>query len=250
MKNIARLKIGLILLLCLGLSLSCGGKVTTRTEEPVYKFTINGVVVKDMNSGKDISYFSILRDSKPFSGAVVTVGSDTLEDQGNGNYYMEGSALFAFGGSISVEVSSVQDDFTVSKLVEIPGSLSILELPADDKYNVGGHSVIVSWTASVKASGYFLSTVKPDGLPGYTERDLDKNRSENVPPDAFRTNQDNLVEGSYKVYVVAYWGGFPYYYGFPFDLPSGIPTGNIDGANGTIGAGVISQYVTIEVTSG
>jgi hypothetical protein len=35
-----------------------------------------------------------------------------------------------------------------------------------------------------------------------------------------------------------------------FGLPGGLPTGNIDGANGTIGAGVIAPLATIEVVSG
>lgn len=244
------MKIGIVLLICVALSLSCGGKVTTRTEESEYEFTVNGVVIKDMNSGNDICYFSILQDNIPFSGAVVTVGSDTLENQGNGNYYLDGSSLFSFGETISVTVSSVQDDFVVSKLVVMPGSFSIKELPANDEVNVGGHSVVVSWNPSESASGYFLSTVKPDGLPGYTQWDENKDGTETIPPDAFRTSQGSLVEGIYEVYVVSYWGGFPYYSGLPFEVPPGIPTGNIDGASGTIGAGVISQYVTIDVTTG
>jgi len=250
MKHLIMMKNGLVLFLFLMLSLSCGGKVTTRTNPPEYKFTINGVVVKDMNLGKDIAYFAILRDDDPFEGAVVKVGSDTLVNQGNGNYYLEGFPLFSFEQTVTILISSTDDDFDLTKSVVIPGDFSIVELPEDDKLNVGGHSIDISWTPSVHASGFFLSMVRPGGLSGYTMRDENKDRTEKILPEAFRTSQDLVEEGFYEVYVIAYSESFLYYPGISFEMLPGLPTGNINGANGTIGAGVIAPSVTIEVTSG
>ncbi len=249
MKYKTAMKNGLILFLLIIFSFSCGGKVTTRTPQEQYKFTINGVVAKDMNSGKDIAYFAVLRDSNPFDSALVKVGSDTLANQGNGNYYLEGFPLFNYGQTVSINISSAGDDFSLATSVVIPGSFYINELPANDQLNAGGHSVPVAWSVSAGTGGYFLSMTGPAGSVGHAVLDQDKNRTETIPPDAFRTSPGDLVEGIYDVYVIAYYKSFLYYTGIAFELPPGLPTGNLDGANGTIGAGVIASSVAIEVTS-
>ncbi len=246
MKSLTGMKIGLVFLMCLILSLSCSDKVTMRTHSEEFMFTINGVLVKDMNLSKDIAYFAILRDGNPFDSAVVKVGSDTLANLGNGNYYLEGFALFSHEATVIVSVSSAQDDFNVSEPLVIPGSFLIDELPSNDSVNVDGHPVPIQWSGSAQASGYFLSVVRPDGTTGFTQLDEHNNRTETIDREAFREGLEP-IEGLYTVYVVAYSEGFPYYPGFPFELPSGLPTGNIEGANGTVGAGVIAPSVTIEV---
>jgi hypothetical protein len=250
MKYKTAMKNGLILFLLIIFSFSCGGKVTTRTPQDQYKFTINGVVAKDMNSGKDIAYFAVLRDGNPFDSAVVKVGSDTLANQGNGNYYLEGFPLFSYGQNVSINISYAGDNFSLATSVLIPGSFFIDELPGNSQLNVGGHSVPVEWGASTGAGGYFLSMTGPAGSVGHAVLDQDNNRAETIPPDAFRTSPGDLVEGFYDVYVIAYYKSFLYYSGIAFELPQGLPTGNLDGANGTIGAGVIAPLVEIEVTSG
>jgi hypothetical protein len=234
------------------LCFSCGGKTTTRPIKPTYKFTINGVVVKDLSLGKDIAYFTVLRDSTTFDSAVVKVGTYTLNNQGNGRYYKESSQLFNFGQNVSINISSPQDTFSLGTSVLMPGNFLINELPANDTLNVGGHYFTVSWQASAHASGYFLSVVKPDttpGIVGYTTLDDLNNRSENIPPDAFRIGI-NLVEGRYEVYVIAYSGSFLEYPGMPFELAQGLPKDNLDGVNGTIGAGVVAEKKSIRVTTG
>lgn len=240
----------LVLFLLIIFFFSCGGKVTTRPDDDEHEFTINGVVVKDMNSGKDIAYFSILRDSDPYAGAVVEVGSDTLENKQDGNYYLEGFPLFGFGKTVSISISSTETDLNVTTSRVIPSSFFIEELPADDQLNVGGHEVPVQWDASASASGYFLSVGGPAGSLGYAVLDEGNNRAETIPPDAFRDVPDNLVEGFYEIYVIAFSTSFAYFTSIAFELPAGLPTGNISGANGTIGAGVIAPSATIEVTSG
>jgi hypothetical protein len=241
----------IFLLLPLVLLVSCGGKRTTRPIQPKYKFTVNGVVVKDLSLGKDIAFFTILRDSVTFDSALVTVGGYTLNNQGSGKYSKEASQLFNFGQNVSITISCAKDSFSLATSVVIPGNFLINELPANDTLNVGGHNVIVSWQASAQASGYFLSVVKPDttpGIVGYTALDDLNNRSENIPPDAFRIG-DNLIKGRYEVYVIAYYRSFLEYPGMVFELALGLPTDNLDGTNGTIGAGVVAEKKYIRVTT-
>jgi hypothetical protein len=241
MKNIAGLKTGLIIIMILGLSLSCGGKVTTRTEEPEYQFTINGVLVKDMNSGKDISYFSILRDNKSFNGALVVVGTDTLANQGGGTYYKESSELFEFEEEVAVTVSSSGDNFSLSKTVVIPGSFQITSFNPPVLTSSNYHLLKVYGSASAGTDGYFINFIKPNGSNGYSGLVslIEMIQGKDIPRETFEEG-GGYKTGTYTVYAAAYQGGFPSFPGMPFYLPGDLPTGNVPGANGTIGAGVIA----------
>jgi hypothetical protein len=245
-----------LLLFPLVLFFYCGGKRTTRPTKPKYKFTINGVVVKDLNVDKDIAYLTVLKDSAAFDSAVVVLETayrtDTLLSQGNGVYYEETSHFFDFGHHVVVSVSSPTDKFNLSSLMVIPDYFYIDDLPLDgDTLNPGGLSVNVSWRPSVHASGYFLSVVKPDtipGLVGYTTLDDLNDRSEKILPEAFKIGE-NLIEGRYEVYVIAYYESFLEYPGMSFELPEGLPTNNIEDANGTIGAGLVAEKKYIRVVA-
>lgn len=240
----------IVLALCLMISLSCGGKVTTRTPPSEYRFTINGVVVKDKNLDKDFAYFNIMRDSDPFDGAVVKAGAHTLTSQGNGDYYKEDSPLFSYGQSVSATFSYSGDDFSTQASLVMPGNFNLnpLSLPGDS-LNPGGAEVTVTWGAAAGASGYVLSLVTPNVVPsavGFNA--IVKGLEKTIPVEAFRTTQGNLVEGVYEVYLVAYYGSFPEFPDITFQLPEGLPTGNISDANGTAGAGVIAAKKRIRVT--
>ncbi len=237
-----------ILILCLLLSLSCGGKVTTRPDGEELEFTINGVLVKDRNLDEDFAYLNILRNSDPYTEAVVQADTHVLTNQGNGNYYKEGPSLFDFGQNVSVTITC-PDDFTLGASAVMPNVFHIDPLPlSGDTLNPGGKAVRVTWTASASASGYILSVTTPDVVPsavGYVAHL--KGTVLSIPHETFTDAQDDLVQGVYEVYVVAYHGGFPQYPEMPFELPDGLPTGNINDANGTIGAGVIAEKARIRV---
>jgi len=250
MRHFSGKKNGLVLVLCMILSLSCGGKVTTRTTPEEYKFSINGVVVKDMDMGKDIAYFAVLRDGNPFEGAVVTVDSDTLVNQGNGNYYLEGFPLFGFGDNVSIHISSADDGFTLSTSVLMPGSFQITDINHPTVTSAQANDVVISFSLSENASGYFKSIVRPDGTNGYTalipaiefrETPIDRVAFGEVP---------DFITGTYQITLVSYRTSFVYYPGMEFYLPDGLPADNITGANGTIGAGVVAPSASIEAVPG
>jgi preprotein translocase subunit SecB len=119
-----------LLLFPLVLFLFCGGERTTRPTKPKYKFTINGVVVKDLSLDKDIAYFTILRDSTPFDSALVKVDQDTIKSQsgGSGIYSEEASHLFDFGDTLTIMVASAEDTFAVDFDVIIPGFFRITDI--------------------------------------------------------------------------------------------------------------------------
>lgn len=250
MKHLTIMKKGLVFFLLITFSFSCGGKVTTRTTPEEYQFTINGVAVKDMNTGKDFAYFAVLRDGDPFEGAVVSVGSDTLINEGNGNYYLEGFPLFSFGQNVFINISSADDDFNLSTSVLMPGSFQITNINPTTVRSAQANDVVISFSLSENASGYFKSIVRPDGTNGHTAL---------IPATDFRnTHIDRVafgevpefITGTYQITLVSYRASFVYYPGMEFYLPAGLPTDNISGANGTIGAGVVASSAAIEAEPG
>jgi hypothetical protein len=230
--------------------LSCGGKVITRPKPQENRFTVNGVVVKDLDQHVDFAYFNVLRDSDPFDGATVKVGSYTLTSQGSGDYYKEGSPLFTFGQNISVTVTSSGDNFNLTTSVVMPGSFQITSINHPTVTASQADNVVVYFSGSANATGYFKSTVRPDGSNGSTVviPALDYGQT-SIDRDAFYEGQ-NFITGTYQVYLVAYGASFVSYPDMQFFLPDGLPQGNLSGANGTIGAGVIAASATIEALPG
>ena len=243
--------VGLTLaLLAFTLLLSCGGKVTTRTPPQQKQFTINGVVVKDLDQGKDFAYFSVLKDSSPFNGAVVQVGAYTLTSQGSGGYYKEGSSLFSFGQNISVTVTSSGDNFSLTTSVVMPGSFQITSVNHPTITASQADKVVVYFSGSANATGYFKSIVRPDGSNGNTVLVPGTEYGQTaIDPDAFYEGNEFVI-GTYQVFLVAYGVSFVSYPDMPFYLPDGLPQGNFSGASGTIGAGVIAASAEIETLPG
>lgn len=238
----------LVLFLLIIFFFSCGGKVTTRPPSDDFEFTINGVVVKDMNLGKDVAYFSILRDGNPFAGAVVKVGSDTLENEGNGNYFLDGFPLFNYGQNVSINISSSADEFDLVTSRQIPGSFEITDINPTPVTAAKAEEVKVHCNSSTGASGYLINIIRPDGSNGYAGLVSlgDMMIGASIPRDAFFDELDVFITGTYQVFLVAYNSSFLYYSGMDFYLPAGLPSGNLSGANGTIGAGVVAASASIE----
>lgn len=224
----------------------CGGKRTTRTTEPKYKFTINGVVVKDLSLGTDIAYFTILRDSVAFDSALVKVGSDTLKSQGWGIYSKEAPHLFDFADAITITISSAADDFTLRFDAVIPGYFRMTSINHRNVTASLADQVAVNFNSSANASGYFISVIRPNGSNGYTDRVLaEEIGSKSLPRDPFYIG-DNFTTGTYLIYLVSYYQSFSWYPAMEFYLPDGLPQDNISGANGTIGVGVVAPLDSVE----
>ncbi len=235
-----------LLLFPLVLFLSCGGKTTTRPTKPKYKFTINGVVVKDLSLDKDIAYFTILRDSTAFDSAVVKVGGYTLNNQGSGKYSKEASQLFNFGQNVSINISVSKDTFSLGTSIVMPDSFQITSINYHSITSAQANDVVMSFSLSSNASGYFKSIVRPNGGNGFTGLiPAIEIPNTSIPRAAFG---EPFITGIYKVYLVAYRASFPGYpeMGMAFYLPSGLPTDNISGAHGTIGAGVVAPVDSIK----
>jgi hypothetical protein len=231
-------------------SFSCKKKpIGPVSEKPT--FTIYGVMVKDMNTQKDIASFTVWRNDTLYNSATVKVGNKNIPNAGSGEYFAEFSdTTFKVITAYVDSISSSLDTVTITFDFFMPNTFVINRLPSNDSLNAGGHAVTVYWTVSDSASAYFISVAKGDTIPGANlySAIVGANYA-NIPPSAFRTVGDQVVEGYYWVYVVSYNRSFVDYPDVPFALPVTLPANNITGAEGTMGAGVIARKATIYVTT-
>jgi hypothetical protein len=234
------------------LFLSCGGKTTTRPIKPKYKFTINGVVVKDLSLGKDIAYFTVLRDSAAFDSAVVKVGAYTLPSQGGGIYLGRASHpshLFEFEDTVAITVSSPEEDLNFESYVVIPGSFQITA-KVPDPIQSSDEFVALHFSAAPNVSGYFISVLKRNNIEGALGHTAvitwDKIGNYPIPNTTFRDIHDDYKTGIYLIYLIAYNKSFLAYPDMKFQLPDGLPKNNISGANGTVGAGVVAPLDSVK----
>ncbi len=228
------------------------GKKITPPEE--HTFQIEGVVVKDLNSEMDFASVSVERDSLPFLDAQVKVNGHLLGlKDTTGIYYLMAPNFFPPFSPCSLSVFSEPDSYTVEGLAVMAGNFEIDTL-WPDIYHSGDPPPHIEWSISDSARGYFVSVVgvgEAKGARGYAALSEYNQRQMSIDPSTFRKQgSETLVPGPYVVYVVAYNRSFVSYYDIPFQIPDGLPEGNVGKNEGTFGAGVIAVTDTIWVTTG
>lgn len=231
-------------------SFSCKKKsIGPVNEKPT--FTIYGVVVKDMNTpAKDIASFTIWRNDTLYDYATVKVGNQNIPNTGSGLYYAALPYNTFEGNTTYIDsIISSQDTVTITFSFTMPDTFRINRLQANDSLNAGGHSVQVSWISSPNATNYVISLAQDTVTGARLFKTIVGSTDTTITPDAFRNTADQLITGDYYIYVVAYNNSFFSYPEMPFELPSDLPSDNITGAKGTIGAGVIARKANIYVTT-
>jgi len=232
----------------------CGkGKKITPPEE--HTFRIEGLVVKDLNTKMDIASVSVERDSIPFPEAQVKVNGHLLgQIDTTGTYYLSRPGLVTPLSPCSLFVFSEPD--TVEGLAVMPGDFRITSLQPQPYYVYNPTSrPTVEWSISDSARGYFVSVVgveEADSAKGFTQISPYNQRSASIPLETFwrEGTIEDVLPGPYVVFVVAYNRSFVSYYDIPFQIPDGLPEGNVGKDEGTFGAGVIAVTDTIWVTTG
>jgi len=241
-------KISILVLagLCLFLFLRCGNGVIS--PETGHQFIINGALVKNMTYNQDVIEFTIRRDSVLFNSAIVTVEKDTIASYGYGRYFRVTPAdKLHPKDTLNIVVSFPSDSVTFTKDIIMPDTFHITDILPNYQNPNGQNTMLIYWTASQYASGYFVVVSNPPAV-GHNQLVSYNYTMETIDPSAFTTSQGGIVYGTYSVYVASYKESFISYTGIPFSLPSGLPSGNVNGASGTIGVGVISPKDSIVVT--
>lgn len=228
------------------------GKKITPPEE--HTFQVEGVVVRDLNTEMDIASVSVQRDEEPFQEALIKVNGHLLDQRDTtGTYWLMEEGLFTPLFPCSLSVFSEPDSYTVEGLAVMPGGFRIDSLANRNYPHPPDRLPQLWWSISDSAKGYFVSVVGIETAKearGYVQLSEYNQRMITIPPEVFRKEgTDDLLPGPYVVWVVAYNRSFVGYHGMPFQIPDGLPEGNVGKDEGTFGAGVIAVTDTIWVVS-
>jgi len=217
------------------------------------------VLEKNLDSGQDVIYVRFRKDGVGISGGVVVIDADTIatssaSGQGNKTY---SAPRWQHTEKIQIAAIDLTESFVYHDSVVIPDEFEIENiLPTNRIWRPIDGNAQVSWTTSVGAVNYAVSVRARDlstSSIGYGEYSESQTAlSQVIPPGAFKTATDNLVEDVYDFTIIAYSPNFirrknpPYAYLLPpnDDVRTPILRDNIDGG---IAALVVSVHDTLRV---
>ena len=229
------------------------GKKVTPPEE--HTFQIEGVVIRDLNTRMDMASVSVQRDGEPFAEALVKVNGHKLDQiDTTGTYWLMEEDLFTPLSPCSLFVFSQPDSYTVKGLAIMPADFEIDTISHQNYIYGSTPRPTVEWSISDSARGYFVSVVgveEADSAKGFTQISPYNQRLASIQLETFhkKDTMGEVLPGPYVVWVVAYNRSFVGYHEIPFQIPDGLPQGNIEKGQGTFGAGVIAVTDTIWVVS-
>lgn len=220
------------------------------------RFKITGIFVRDANltANRDKASFTLLRNDTTFKQAAITLDTFKVDTSASSNYFRQSPPDFLRPGQ-SHQISAVhapsQLSFNTSLIM--PDTFSISNVLPANRLATGGNGVQVEWAASANSGGYFVAIVHSDSsLSSQVDTSFfpDFATSTPVSPAAFRDANNQLVTGVYRIYVVAFRGGFFPYSGIPFPLPpnfSPVDTTYSLSVSGRVTSAFVARFDTILV---
>ena len=218
-------------------------------------FGIHGIFVRDANltSTKDKTYFELTRNDTLFHLIALTIDTFKIDTTAFITYYRQSPPDFLSPGqnhAVRLVYSPNNLDLTIGHImpdtfsINFPGLISTHENP-------GGDAIPVEWTASGNANGYLIACVNDSAGKDTSFFPGSFTTNSSIPKEAFRTSTDQAVPGLYKVYIIAFRGGFSPFSGMPFPFPPNYTpsdTAYSSLVSGRITAAFISKFDTIRVT--
>ena len=219
-------------------------------------FKIYGIFVRDANltSTKDKASFQLTRNDTLFNLAAMTLDTFRIDTTAFITYYRQSPPDFLRPGQshvLHLVYSPNSLDLTTSLLM--PDTFSIAFSGPNiqpDHTDPGGKPVQVNWTGSGNATGYFIAVVNDSAGMDTSFFPIDGSSPEQIPGSAFQIGA-STIPGLYKVYVIAFRGGFFPYSGITFSLPPNYTptdTAYSSTVSGRITAAFVSKFDTIRVT--
>lgn len=218
-------------------------------------FEIHGIFVRDANltSDKDKAGFQLTRNDTLFHLAAITIDSFPVDTTLIKTYYRQSPPDFLRPGQnhvIHLVYSPNTLDLAIAHTMPDTFSISLSGINPDHT-NPGGQAFQVHWTGSGSASGYFIAVVNDSAGIDTSFFPSTGSSPEQVSGTVFQSG-GNTVLGLYKVYVIAFRGGFFSYSGMPFPFPPNyIPTDTVYSStvSGRITAAFVAKFDTVRVTT-
>lgn len=205
-----------------------------------------------MTSTKDKAYFELTRNDTLFHLAALTIDTFKVDTTLFMTYYRQSPPDYLRPGqSHPVRLVYAPNNLNVTIAHTMPDTFSILLTGiSPDHTNPGGGPFQVHWTGSGNASGYLIAVVNDSAGIDSSFFPSTGSSPEQVSGNVFLSG-GNTVPGLYKVYVIAFRGGFFPFSGMSFPLPPNYtPSDTVYSSlvSGRITAAFVSKFDTIRVT--
>ncbi len=228
---------------------ACDSRNPINRSKPPVSFQMELTAVKDLSRSTDLVEIQFRRSNEPFSDGLIIINQDTIRSAGSGIYSGQSPLVNLFAGSNSVTFESPDDFYSQTIAIEVPDAFQITAV--NPRYNQSATDVTLQWSHPNRASGFILAVVSDD-YPNDGTAPLAVLLASNlttyiISDTTFEDDTGEVVSGRYRIYLVAYNGGFGPYPGIPFDLPPGIPTRTITEPSGHLRAGTVAPIDSIIV---
>lgn len=217
-------------------------------------FKLNGIFVRDVNlANQDVASFQLLRNSAAYKLATVSVDTFRLDTVSTGYFKESPGLVLRPGQSHGVGIIDSASNLNFSTALTMPDTFSFtINSPAFNIYRSSDNFVQIEWTGSAGATGYFVACVNDSAGKDTSFFPGTFTTNASIPRQAFRNSGDQVVEGLYKIYVVAFKDGFYAYPGMPFPTLSNyspVDTIYSSAVSGRVASAFVARYDTIRATT-
>lgn len=207
-KHIISIIVALTVALTVGFS--CGNPVENGRVSR-FQYTLDGVLIKDMNSNVASVNVLLDRDDVPFETAEIKFADDMLvADQGGYLWFTSPATIYGTG---TILVSVRDSTFLNTGFAAIVAdTLSIMNVVPDRREKRSNEDVRLEWSGSANADGYIIAAVKAADIytaSGFAQYVTTQTTSAQFDPEAFTVDNNPANEidpGLYYIYVYAYSG--------------------------------------------
>jgi hypothetical protein len=248
-----KLKFSLIAVFWLSLAvvIGCDRRSSTSRPRDTVSFSVDMTIVRDLSTGYNSVDITFKRENEPFSEAIITIGTSEVPNSGGGIYFVNDPGFALPAGINEITFESPGDNYMKTVSINIPGNFSIEEV--SPRFNVSADPVYVSWSASSGAGRYLLVVATEDygadGTSPFFATTIAPGSSALVPDTTFRDSIDEIVNGIYYVYVIAFNDGLgPFIRQGPdIPMPENLPERFIGDPSGFVRHGTVAPLDSIIV---
>lgn len=228
----------------------CDRRSSTTRSKTTPTFSVDMTIIRDLSTGYNSVDITFERNSLPYSEAIITIGTSEVPNSGGGIYYINDPAFVLPAGINEITFESPSDAYMRTVSINIPGNFSIQQV--SPRQNISADPVYVSWSASSNASRYLLVVATDDygangTMPFYVT--VTGGTSFTVPDTTFRDDLDEIVNGIYHVYVIAFNDGLGTFirHGPNIPMPDDLPERFIGNPAGFVRHGTVAPIDSIIV---
>ncbi len=243
----------IVVALIIVLVVACNEAPTDSELTPTYGYELSGLIVRDINVDSIRAQAWLNRDGASYDSAKIAFGGDSLRwNVDRYRWAISPYSVYAPGNyTLSIIDSGL---FSGAYSGQLIANFACNITDPANRQLPGGGTVSLEWAGAQGAQSYAMAAVLKDSVyteSGYSEWAASGATAGTIPRDAFLGVGDNVVPGTYYIYVYGYSGAPDSVTAgnlIPTHLPSRLPT-NVTGDDfsGRFGMISVTLHDSVEV---